>query len=324
MGTNGVVLHRMAVARPKLARGISLVEMMVATAIGLVLVGAGITVYVNSRAAYAVNESVSRLQENARYALEELAQDLRLSGYWGLNNSASLVVNSARPPAAVAGSLPSATNDCSPQWYSSLNNRIEGSDGVNAGYVPCISDARYQLGTDILAMRFVDPTPVVALVADTPYLRSDRNTGRLFLGTAQPGGMAGAQNYKLESRAYYVSPFTNTPGDGMPALKRVVLVPGAGNVALQEEVVVSGVENLQVQYALDVNANRSVDRYVNAALGAPWSQVKAVRLWLLVRAPSTERGYTNTTSYQFPQGPPVIPNDGFRRVMVMKTVHLHN
>ena len=108
-----------------------------------------------------------------------------------------------------------------------------------------------------------------------------------------------------------------------PALKRVVLVPGAVNAALQEEVVVSGVENLQVQYALDVDGNRSVDQYVNAGAGVSWSQVEAVRVWLLVRAPTAEAGYTNTTSYPLPQAA-VTPSDGFRRVLVTKTVHLHN
>ncbi len=295
------------------SQGFSLVEMMVAMTIGLVLVGAGIAVYANSRAAYTVNESISRLQENARYALDEITRDLRLAGYWGLNSSAALV----------SGTLANATNDCAPQWYTNLSNRVQGSDGVNTGYAPCIPDATYQAGTDILAMRFVDPTPVVTLVADTPYLRSNRNVGRLFLGAAQPSGMTGAQDYKLESRAYYVSPWTNTAGDGAPALKRVVLVPGALGAALQEQVVVSGVENLQVQYALDVDGNRSVDRYVNGGAGVAWSQVEAVRLWLLVRAPTAEAGYTNTTSFQLPQAS-VTPGGGFRRVLVTKTIHLHN
>jgi type IV pilus assembly protein PilW len=106
-------------------------------------------------------------------------------------------------------------------------------------------------------------------------------------------------------------------------LKRVVFVSGALNAALQEQVVVSGVENLQVQYALDVDGNRSVDQYVNGGAGLPWSQVEAMRIWLLVRAPTPEAGYTNTTSYPLPQAA-VTPSDNFRRVLVTKTVHLHN
>ena len=111
-------------------------------------------------------------------------------------------------------------------------------------------------------------------------------------------------------------------GDG-PALKRVVLVPGALNAALQEEVVVSGVENLQVQYALDVDGNRSVDQYVNAGAGVSWSQVEAVRIWLLVRAPIRRSGLHQYHHLSVTTGA-VTPSDDFRRVLVTKTVHLHN
>jgi type IV pilus assembly protein PilW len=116
-------------ARPFISRasqGFSLVEMMVAMTIGLVLVGAGIAVYANSRAAYTVNESVSRLQENARYALEEITGDLRLAGYWG---GAGAVKNRK----GQSGSLAAAINDCAPQWYTELDNRVQGSDSVNTG-----------------------------------------------------------------------------------------------------------------------------------------------------------------------------------------------
>ncbi|MGH8572131.1 MAG: PilW family protein, partial [Gammaproteobacteria bacterium] len=299
----------------------------VAMTIGLVLAGAGIAVYSNSRAAYTVNESVSRLQENARYALDEITRDLRLAGYWGLNSNAGLVEKRSGQWGAPAAAI----NDCAPQWYIDLSNRVEGTDGDRTGYEDCIPAATYQPGTDILAMRFVDPTPVMALLGNTAYIRSNGNKAELFLGTAQPGGFGTTpppQNVKLESRAYYVSPWTNTAGDEAPALKRVVLVPGAGNVALQGEVVVSGVENLQVQYGLNVDDNPdigdgSLNRYVNNG-GGLWSQVEAVRVWILVRAPTAEVGYTNTTSYQFPQGPPFVPNDGFRRMLVTRTIQLHN
>lgn len=297
--------------------GFSLVEFMVAMTIGLLLVLAAIAVYTNSRAAYTVNDTVARLQENARYAMQEITRDLRLAGYWGHNNSATYIANRT----GQTGALAAALNDCAAGWYTDLDKRIEGLDNVNVGYTACIPDTSYLAGTDILAMRFVDPTPVAALQGATAYLRSNRSSGRLFVGTVPPVGITDGQNYRLESRAYFVSPFTNTPGDGIPALKRAVL--GAGP-QVQEEVVVAGVQNLQVQYAVDIDGNRSVDRYLNAAAGAvSWDQVKAVRIWLLVRAETAERGYVNNTGYQLAQGT-VTQNDEFRRVLIARTVQLHN
>ncbi|MGH8602816.1 MAG: PilW family protein, partial [Gammaproteobacteria bacterium] len=169
---------------------------------------------------------------------------------------------------------------------------------------------------------FVDPTPVAALMANTFYLRSGRNWGRLFTGTGQP--TISGQNYRVGNRAYYVSPFLNTAGDGIPALMRVVQT-ATGGAALQPEIVISGVENLQVQYAVDTDGNGSVDQYLNGNGGVNWSQVEAVRLWVLVRADKVERGYTNNTAYQLPAGAwTPNANDGFRRVLLTKTVRLRN
>ncbi|MGH8527842.1 MAG: PilW family protein, partial [Gammaproteobacteria bacterium] len=262
--------------------GFNMVELMVAMAIGLVLSGAGITVYVNTRTTIDVNQAVSRLQENARYAIDELTRDLRLSGYWGHNNSAEYVDNRTNQ----SGALPGPTGDCLAGWYNDLDNRVQGLDDTNDTWTTCIPDASYSPGGDVLAMRFVDPTPIAAidLKDNTQYLRSGRNWGQLFTGTVPP--TTPGQNYRVASRAYYVRPFT-TAGDGIPALVRVVQ-PDTGG-ALQSEVVISGVENLQVQYAVDNDAWNtdgygSVDQYLNGDGAVTWSQVEAVRLWVLVRA----------------------------------------
>jgi type IV pilus assembly protein PilW len=52
--------------------------------------------------------------------------------------------------------------------------------------------------------------------------------------------------------------------------------------------------------------------------------ILAVRIWLLVRAERTERGYVNNTTYTYAgvtRGP---FNDGYRRVLVSKTIYLRN
>ena len=110
--------------------GFNMVELMVAMAIGLVLSGAGITVYVNTRATIDVNQAVSRLQENARYAIDELTRDLRLSGYWGHNNAAEYVINRT----GQSGALPGPTGDCAAGWYNDLDNRVQGLDDTNAAW----------------------------------------------------------------------------------------------------------------------------------------------------------------------------------------------
>lgn len=61
--------------------GVGIVELLVATAIGSVLlVGAG-QLYLASDRAYRYQESLSRLQENGRMALQLLSRELRMVGY---------------------------------------------------------------------------------------------------------------------------------------------------------------------------------------------------------------------------------------------------
>lgn len=70
------------------ARGFSLVELMVAVAIGLLVLAAVSTVMVNSKKNYTVQDSLARLQENARFAVDSITRDIRMSGYYGCAHEA--------------------------------------------------------------------------------------------------------------------------------------------------------------------------------------------------------------------------------------------
>ena len=61
-------------------RGFSLVELMIALALGLFLTGVAITVVINNRQTFRLAENQARMQENARAAFEMMARDLRAAG----------------------------------------------------------------------------------------------------------------------------------------------------------------------------------------------------------------------------------------------------
>lgn len=93
----------------KQARGITLIELMIATVLGLVVVGGVTNVIVSTQHTYRANQGLAAIQENARTALELLAREIRESGstpcgdvpvanvlnsngandWWGGNNHAS-------------------------------------------------------------------------------------------------------------------------------------------------------------------------------------------------------------------------------------------
>ncbi|MGE5155729.1 MAG: hypothetical protein ACM3ST_17175 [Bdellovibrio bacteriovorus] len=57
--------------------GLAMVELLVAMAVGLFLMGGILQVFVSSKASYRVGEANSRVQENGRFAVQMLASDLR-------------------------------------------------------------------------------------------------------------------------------------------------------------------------------------------------------------------------------------------------------
>ena len=98
-------------------RGVTLVELMVAMVLGLIVVGAVITVFLSNSRTYATTESLGRFQENARVAFELMARDVREAA--GNPCSRSLpVYNVLNAP----GSL----------WYTDFTAGVRGYAGAAA------------------------------------------------------------------------------------------------------------------------------------------------------------------------------------------------
>jgi len=69
------------------SRGFSLVELMVAMALGLVVVGGVVSVLMANKRSYRANEGLAQVQETARSAYELIARDVRQSGTTGCDNA---------------------------------------------------------------------------------------------------------------------------------------------------------------------------------------------------------------------------------------------
>ena len=60
--------------------GLSLLELMLALAIGTVLMGTIVQLFNASKASYRITEEFARLQENTRTSLSLIASDIRMAG----------------------------------------------------------------------------------------------------------------------------------------------------------------------------------------------------------------------------------------------------
>lgn len=75
-----------SIARFRQQMGLSLIELMVAMAIGLVLMLGLVQVMGASRESYRLSEGIARTQENARFAVDFLQRDVRMAGHLGCVN----------------------------------------------------------------------------------------------------------------------------------------------------------------------------------------------------------------------------------------------
>jgi len=68
--------------------GLSLIELLIAMAMGLFLIAGMVAVFSGNKRSTQLNTAVSTMQENARYALDRMAEDLRMAGFQGCSSLA--------------------------------------------------------------------------------------------------------------------------------------------------------------------------------------------------------------------------------------------
>ena len=85
-------------------RGLTLVELLVAMVVGLFLVGGVAAVMVDSKEHFLMEQETAYLQENARFAVEQLTYDIRMAGYFGCNATGRLTNTLVNSTAASSGS----------------------------------------------------------------------------------------------------------------------------------------------------------------------------------------------------------------------------
>ena len=268
--------------------GLSLVELMVAIAIGLLILTGMLLAYNSGSATTRTSARYAEVQTNGRYAIDFLRREIQHAGY--LAYSTGFVVT---------GGLEANDYGCGTGFVTNLAQWIWGSN--EAMGLGCIDATDYASNSDVLVLRRAGLTPATGnLAANTLYARTEFKQAQLFVGTTAPDyQQAPFEDYPVSVSVYYVSP--NTSGsDGIPALKRMTLATGATAPAMSAgTVIASGVENMQVQYG--VLASGSI-RYYDAQNVPNWTQVVGVRLWLLVRSSDQEYGGYATS--------PVVPTMG--------------
>lgn len=301
-------------------RGLTLVELLVSMAVGLLLAtGLGYT-YLQAAAGRDGTESLTDLQETAQFALDAVEADLRLAGFYGRGAGPARITMAPGISIRCDGSDVTA-------WVLDLAHPVGGSD--EAWDLPC--RARWntpRAGSDVLVVRHASPAAATP-TAGQVQISARPDGSRLGIdGSAAPPS---ASLHDLEVRAYYVNERSSFDS-GRPSLRQLTLTRNGTTPALEDEEVIAGIENLQVLFGLDADGDGSVERYVSAdeaALADP-AIIMAVRVWLLAGVPAGPAGFRDDRSHVLPDGSRAITGGdaghpaNARRVVATKTIALGN
>lgn len=272
-------------------RGLTLIEMMVSLAIGLLIILGAMTLLSNTSQSFRVQDDFARLQDNGTFALRYLGEDLRMAGFMGLY-AVETTAASGPHPVLAGGAAGGVASDCgAAPWALDARLSLRGYGGLTAaavnGVLACIPAVNFQDGS-VLVVRRADgvivnrnaagqviDVPGGALAANTVYAQSSITTAIAFLGQdfaglpapdrkyiSGPGGTVDAPVYEYKAHVYYVRPCSRPTGGGLcqagddggqaiPTLVRRQLSTDAP-LRMIEQPLAEGVERFVVLYGVDI------------------------------------------------------------------------
>ena len=140
-----------------------------------------------------------------------------------------------------------------------------------------------------------------------------------LVGVGDPG--TGETDWRYIPRVYFIRDHYETPGDGIPALCRLVI---SGIGLTTTECIAEGIEDFHVQYGIDTDRNGIANIYTSTPTLSEMENAVSSRVYLLARSISTDPHFTNDTQYML--GDATIPaaNDGYYRRVYSTTISLRN
>ncbi len=307
--------------------GISMIELMIAMLVGLVLMLAMVSLFTQNRASFKQNERIARMQEDARFALNEMARDLAMTSFFGELIDAGLATQD--------GSLALGT-DCgpagTPDWiydFSSYLAQVDNATGATASaQFSCVNAGEVAAGSDLVGIKRTAGSTTVPLANNSIYLKSNGVVGLLLKHPedSPPAAPIPApfDHWEYTPAIYYVRNYFQTPGDQVPTLCRKQLDTTGAVPTVADECLAPGIEDMQIEFGIDTSGNGSADRYVTSPTAAQIGQVLSVKVYLLARSIEPDQHYTNEKTFQISNKPAYKPTDNFYRRVYSTTVLLRN
>jgi len=282
--------------------GVTLVELMISLLLGLLIAIGMATLFSQNKRSFYQNEDLARMMEDGRFALQELARDIAMSGFYAELSSPSWQVDANLNGAAnCRAANPVTTNWANPglrvanapfavSWTYAMFPR--GLDGFTpeqgalavannatvanaAAEFPCLAGLTgVQPGSDVVFTKRVAGAPTdTALVGNRVYVaRRGPATGVLALGSTittsvpKTGTDPPENDWEVQPKVYYVRSIpTDINLDGTNDLDVPTLcrmVLNPGPV-FAEDCIAQGIENFQIEWGVDTDGDGDANAYVS-------------------------------------------------------------
>jgi type IV pilus assembly protein PilW len=348
--------------RPRhLMRGATLIELMIAITLGLLMMAALTTMYVNQTAIRRELDKNNRMTDNGRYAIQLLTENIRHAGYFSdYDPSGQAVPTSADPCTTDSANIRSALK-VAVQAINAPNFSTAATLPASCGLVSSMLKA----GSDIVVVRRVETKNSAAIAGghflqaslcatDVDQVKISTSPGDLTLRKKDCATINDTQ--RMVVQIYFVASY-NRPGDGIPTLKRLELMPQgttipAGSVLANGSIggstlggpgfvltpLVEGVEFMKIDYGIDSNTVDGLgqaDSY-SAAPVCPTSvagtcaeaaNIVDAKIYLLARNIENTAHYQDQKRYQMGTAGEIGPgglDSSFKRQLYTQYVRLTN
>lgn len=329
--------------------GFSLVEVLIALAIGMVIVLAVSQVFISNRTSYRQSEALGRIQENGRFVLDGLGSDIRMAGAIGCKKDSSPSTGGDTYPKNVA--LPSSSN------FLVLDRGITGYKAGTATPPAGLTWAEAKTGSSVIAIKYADANVAsvrsdlasssadivldgnpasleageVMVISDCQFADVFR-AGSISSGYVAPGTavtithttsdnttadftaayLKGAEVSRLVSRIYYIG--NGTGGCRVDNLCRKNLTVLGGTPSMTTEEFIPQIDAFDLLYGVDTDtsADGAANKYVEAANVTNWSRVTSVQVNLLAKSKDNDLIVKGPASYWY-QGQTLTATDATDR-----------
>jgi type IV pilus assembly protein PilW len=315
--------------------GFGLVEIMIAIALGLILVSSLLALYASQKSSALVEASVNALQDDVLFASDLIARDIRASGDFGCNARAETVntlsdkvikIDSNTVPAKGFANYAAVPDDL--HGYSALkkNNPVKNS--------PILMLSGAYGGVTHLRSKMAGTNTRILVASAEGFERDDlvmvsncRNAALLKLtGVKHDENImthgvdlghafgVGADVVQVDTIWYAIC-----QPEGKPkGLYRVRSQTGVAQLITEK------IEKWQLRYVRDANNDLILDEgsLTAAEVGADWTNIAAVGVEMVLRSDKPVSG-TPQTSYYF-DGQKIAVDDSFSYRVVATQTRLRN